>query len=155
MSTRILILGTGNSCRSQMTEGFLKSFDFDLVVFSAGTAPSIYVEPIAVQVMREVKLDISDNFTKNVNFFIHKSFDYIITVSKIAEETCPEFFGKIGNKVNFSFKDPSLSKGMPYEIFESYRKVRDEIKIKLHQFYLENIYNSNREIKRVNTLLEV
>ncbi len=122
-----------------MAEGFLKSFDSDLVVFSAGISPSLYVQPDAVRVMKELKIDISDNFTKNVNFFIHKSFDYVISICKIPENKFPVFTGNIGEIISFEFKDPSLVNCMPYEIHNKFKELRDEINAALIQFYSENI----------------
>lgn len=111
-----------------MAEGFLKSFDRDLVVFSAGISPSLYVQPNAVQVMKELKIDISDNFTKDVNFFIHKSFDYVISICKIPENKFPVFTGNIGEGIYFEFEDPSLVECMPYDIYNSFKELRDKIK---------------------------
>lgn len=141
MSLRILILCTGNSCRSQMAEGFLKSFDTELVVYSAGTEPELQVNPKAIRVMKEVGIDISDNFTKSVNFFTHKSFDYVITVCDNAKESCPVFLGEVENRIHLGFEDPSLLKGNEYEVLTAFRKTRDEIKEAFKEFYKQNISN--------------
>ena len=85
---RILILCTGNSCRSQMAEGFLKSFDKNLEVFSAGTRPAEKVNPFAVKAMNEIGIDISTGIAENVDKYISQSFDYVITVCDNAKETC-------------------------------------------------------------------
>ena len=77
---RILILCTGNSCRSQMAEGFLKSFDSELEVFSAGTEPSNQVHPKAVEVMKEKGIDLSDHYPQKVDEFLNDAFDFVITV---------------------------------------------------------------------------
>ena len=132
---RILILCTGNSCRSQMAEGFLKSFNTDLEVFSAGTNPSKHVRPKAVQVMNEVGIDLSKNTTKNVNQFIDKSFDYVITVCDNAKETCPVFLGKVGKQMHIGFEDPADAAGTEEEILIVFRKVRDNIKKVFEEFY--------------------
>ena len=79
-----------------MAEGFLKSFDKTLEVFSAGTAPSSQVHPLAVKVMSEVGIDISKSYPKNVDQFLNNSFDYVITVCGGANKICPAFMGKIG-----------------------------------------------------------
>ncbi len=139
MSTRILILCTGNSCRSQMAEAFLKSFDHELAVYSAGTEPELQVNPKAVQVMKEIGIDISDGFTKSVNFFTHKSFDYVITVCDDAKESCPIFSGQVEYRIHMGFKDPSKVKGSEQEILLAFRKSRDEIKEAFNEFYKKNI----------------
>ncbi len=139
MSTRILILCTGNSCRSQMAEGFLKSFDRKLAVYSAGTEPELHVNPKAVEVMKEIGIDISDSFTKSVNFFTHKSFDYVITVCDDAKESCPVFLGQVEHRIHMGFKDPSKVKGSEQEILLAFRKSRDEIKEAFNEFYKKNI----------------
>ncbi|MGK9477999.1 arsenate reductase ArsC [Melioribacter sp. OK-6-Me] len=137
MKKRILILCTGNSCRSQMAEGFLKSFDPELEVFSAGTNPSSRVHPNAVKVMKEVGIDITDNFPKNVNEFINHSFDYVITVCDNAKETCPVFLGDVKHQLHIGFEDPAEATGTEEEILNTFRRIRDEIKRDFYQFYLE------------------
>lgn len=132
---RILILCTGNSCRSQMAEGFLKSFDVNLEVFSAGTKPSSMVHPKAIQVMEEVGIDLSKNIPKNVEQFLNESFDYVITVCDNAKETCPVFWGKVGKQLHIGFEDPAEAAGTEEEIISVFRKVRDEIKTKFYQLY--------------------
>ncbi len=136
-----------------MAEGFLKSFDRDLVVFSAGISPSLYVQPNAVKVMKELKIDISDNFTKDVNFFIHKSFDYVISICKIPENRFPVFTGNIGERIYFEFEDSSLIEGMPYEIYDRIKELRDEIKTALFQFYSQNIFNVEKNIYKIKSLI--
>ena len=137
--TRILILCTGNSCRSQMAEGFLKSFDPFLEVYSAGTKPSAQVHPMAIQVMKEAGIDISDGHPKDVNQFIDYPFDYVITVCDHAKETCPVFTGEVNERLHIGFEDPAEATGSEEEILSVFRKVRDEIKKDFYQFYLEKI----------------
>ena len=132
---KILILCTGNSCRSQMAEGFLKSFDSKLEVYSAGTNPSALVHPKAVQVMQEAGIDLSKNSTKNVDQFLNVSFDYVITVCDNAKETCPVFIGKVGKQMHIGFEDPADANGTEEEILSVFRKVRDEIKKEFYEFY--------------------
>ncbi|HZW39238.1 MAG TPA: arsenate reductase ArsC, partial [Ignavibacteriaceae bacterium] len=91
----ILILCTGNSCRSQMAEGFLKSFDKNLCVYSAGVNPANKISSKTVQVMNEVGIDISKHYPKSVDDFIPRAFDYVITVCDNAKEACPVFIGKV------------------------------------------------------------
>ena len=135
ISKRILILCTGNSCRSQMAEGFLKSFDPDLEVYSAGTGPSDQVHPKAIQVMNEVDIDLSNNYPKNVDQFINQSFDFVITVCDNARETCPIFAGKVDQQLHIGFEDPAEATGSEEEILEIFRRVRDEIKRDFFNFY--------------------
>jgi len=139
MKKKILILCTGNSCRSQMAEGFLKMFDRDLEVYSAGTKPAEKVNQNAVQVMREVGIDISSHYPKDVEQFINQSFDYVITVCDNAKETCPVFIGKVGKQLHIGFEDPAEAKGTEEEILSIFRKVRDEIKRDFYKFYLEEL----------------
>ena len=125
---KILILCTGNSCRSQMAEGFLKSMDPSLQVFSAGTKPAARVHPLAVKVMKELGIDISGNKTKNVGEFINDSFDYVITVCDDAKETCPVFIGKVEHRLHLGFEDPAEAVGAGEKVLAVFRRVRDEIK---------------------------
>ncbi len=145
MSKRILILCTGNSCRSQMAEGILKSLDPELIVYSAGTEPALQVHPKAISVMKEIGIDISDNFTKSVNYFLHKSFDYVITVCDNAKETCPVFLGKVETKIHMGFKDPAAAAGNEFEILEAFRETRDEMRIAFSEFYKKNIFNLEKK----------
>ena len=143
---KILILCTGNSCRSQMAEGFLKSFDSALEVYSAGTAPSDQVHPKAVQVMQEVGIDLSKNYPKNVDQFLDMPFDYVITVCDHAKETCPVFSGQVKHRLHIGFEDPAEAIGTEEEILSVFRRVRDEIKDAFQQFYLQQIKNrSNKQ----------
>ncbi|MDH7528942.1 arsenate reductase ArsC [Ignavibacteria bacterium 4148-Me] len=134
MKKKILILCTGNSCRSQMAEGFLKSFDSELEVYSAGTKPAEKINPKAVQVMKEVGIDISNNYPKDVEQFINQSFDFVITVCDNAKETCPVFIGKVGKQLHIGFEDPAEATGTEDEILSVFRKVRDEIKEEFWKF---------------------
>lgn len=134
---KILVLCTGNSCRSQMAEAFLKSFDGNLEVYSAGTAPASKVHPKAVQVMKEAGIDISANKTKTVQQFLSQSFDYVITVCDNAKETCPFFTGKVGHRLHMGFEDPAEATGSEEEILSVFRKVRDQIEKEFKQFMLK------------------
>ena len=136
---RILILCTGNSCRSQMAEGFLKSFDPELQVFSAGTKPAGRVNPFAVTVMKELGIDINRNSPEHVDKYISQSFDYVITVCDNAKETCPVFTGNVKHKLHIGFDDPADAVGTDEEILEEFRKVRDEIKNSFYEFYKNKI----------------
>ena len=139
MKKRILILCTGNSCRSQMAEGFLKSFDNNLEVFSAGTKPVEKVNPFAVKAMKEIGIDISDGIAENVDKYLSQSFDYVITVCDNAKETCPVFIGKVKHRLHIGFDDPADAVGSEDEIMPVYRRVRDEIKKDFYEFYKTNL----------------
>lgn len=139
MNKKILILCTGNSCRSQMAEAFLKSFDNELTVYSAGTNPSNQVNPYTVKVMQELGIDISNNKPKNVDLFLKESFDFVITVCDNAKETCPVFFGKVGKTLHIGFEDPAEAKGTDEEILKEHRRIRDLIKKDFRKFYDEYI----------------
>src|SRR4030065_1045484 len=128
MKKRILILCTGNSCRSQMAEGFLKSFNKNLEVFSAGTKPSEKINPFAVKAMKEIDIDISAGIAENVDKYLDQSFDYVITVCDNAKETCPVFIGDVKHRLHIGFDDPAEAKGTREEVLSVYRRVRDEIK---------------------------
>ena len=137
--TRILILCTGNSCRSQMAEGFLKSLDPSLEVYSAGTNPSPRVHPIAVQVMEEMGIDISGGYPKDVARFIDQSFDFVITVCHHARESCPVFTGRVREQLHIGFEDPAEATGTEEEILAEFRRIRDEIRERFTSFYLEKV----------------
>lgn len=136
---RILILCTGNSCRSQMAEGFLKSFDPSLEVHSAGTIPSSQVHPKAVQVMQEIGVDIGSGYPKNVDQFLEQAFDYVITVCDSAKESCPVFMGEVKHNLHLGFDDPATATGSEAEILAEFRRIRDEIRQRFRQFYNEQI----------------
>ena len=136
---KILILCTGNSCRSQMAQGFLRSFDDSLTVCSAGTEPAKQVNQNAVQVMREAGIDISRNFPKSVDLYLGEPWDYVITVCDDANETCPVFPGKVKHRLHFGFDDPSHAKGSKEFIMSEFRRIRDMIKETFYSFYNTNI----------------
>ena len=135
----VLVLCTGNSCRSQMAEGFLKSFDHKMEVYSAGTYPATRVHPLAVEVMREAGIDISSGYPKDVDQFLNKSFDYVITVCDNAKETCPTFTGRVKEQLHIGFEDPAEATGTNDEILNTFRRIRDEIKRDFYQFYTSKI----------------
>ena len=117
---KILILCTGNSCRSQMAHGFLQSFDKRLDVYSAGTEPARKVNPMAVEVMKKAGIDISDHKPKNVDQYIGEEWDYVITVCDHANEVCPAFQGKVRNRLHMGFEDPSETKGNYTEVLNEF-----------------------------------
>jgi arsenate reductase len=135
MKRKILIICTGNSCRSQMAEGFLKSFDKELEVHSAGTLPASKVHPMAVAVMKEVGIDISGGRPKNVDQFLNDEFDYVITVCDDAKETCPVFSGKVKKRLHIGFDDPAEAVGTEEHVMSEFRRVRDEIRERFKEFH--------------------
>lgn len=139
---RILILCTGNSCRSQMAEGILKSLDSNLEVLSAGTKPAAKVASMAIEVMKEIGLDISQNYPKLVDNFLTQEFDYVITVCGGAKEVCPAFIGKVAHRIHIGFDDPWEATGSDEEQIVVYRRVRDEILRDFKEFYSNNIVNN-------------
>lgn len=134
---RILILCTGNSCRSQMAHGILQSLDPDLEVFSAGTEPAPNVNPSAVKVMDEIGIDLSRHTPHNVSEYLDEPWDYVITVCGGARESCPVFTGKVGRKLHIGFEDPSELKGDDETVMAAFRRTRDEIKERFTEFYNE------------------
>ncbi len=136
---KILILCTGNSCRSQMAHGFLQSFDQNITVFSAGTQASGRLNEKAVTVMNEVGIDISHHTSDPVEKYLNEEWDYVITVCDGANENCPFFPGKVKHRLHMGFEDPSHATGTEEFIWGEFRRVRDEIKEKFYSFYLENI----------------
>ncbi|MBC8314352.1 MAG: arsenate reductase ArsC [Bacteroidales bacterium] len=143
---KILILCTGNSCRSQMAEGILRAINSELEIFSAGTKPEAVVNPHAITVMKEIGIDISSQQPAHINQFIGNSFDYVITVCDHARESCPVFIGEIKNKLHIGFQDPATARGSEAEILPVYRKIRDEINEAFTKFYHKNhIYGTGKK----------
>lgn len=136
---KILILCTGNSCRSQMAHGFLKSFDSCLEVESAGTEASGKLNSKAVEVMKEIGIDISSHTSDSVDKYLGEEWDYVITVCGGANENCPAFFGKVKHRLHIGFDDPSHATGTPEFIESEYYRVRDEIKEAFYKFYVEDL----------------
>lgn len=136
---KILILCTGNSCRSQMAHGILKSFDKNIQVFSAGTNPAEKVHPKAILMLNELGLDISNHFPKKVDEYLNDEWDFVITVCGGAKETCPMFLGKVKNRIHIGFEDPGDAVGTDEEVLNEFRKVRDEVLRDFFTFYNKNI----------------
>lgn len=125
---RVLILCTGNSCRSQMAEGFINHDLGDRwEAVSAGTAPSGYVHPLAIKAMSEVGIDISTGFSKSADQFRTAPLDVAITVCDDANESCPVWLGD-GKVVHIGFDDPAKATGSEAEQMAVFRRVRDEIR---------------------------
>jgi arsenate reductase len=135
MKKRVLILCTGNSARSQMAEGLLRHIAGDrFEVFSAGTRPA-GLNPLSVEALREVGIDISDHRSKSVDVFAGQQFDYVITVCDNARESCPVFPGT-GQRIHHSFPDPAAYTGCRQSA--AFRQVRDLIRAWIEQFVRKN-----------------
>jgi arsenate reductase len=126
---RVLIICTGNSCRSQMAEG-LVNYELGGLwhAFSAGTRPSA-VHPLAIAAMREIGIDISGQASKHVDTFRHEAFDLVVSVCSDAERECPLWPG--GRRLHCGFDDPAMASGSDEEIMNAYRRSRDEIRARL------------------------
>ena len=130
MKRRVLFLCTHNSCRSQMAEGLVNHFLGDCFqAFSAGTEAT-RVNPLAIQVMAELGIDISEHHAKALDEFAGARFDYVITLCGDANETCPLFFGGV-ERMHLGFADPSRLKGRREEVLPEYRRVRDALRTQL------------------------
>ena len=123
----ILILCTGNSCRSHLAEGILRVAVEDAVeVASAGSNPAGYVHPVAVEVMHEIGIDISGHTSKHLNEFLERDVQTVITVCGNIDQACPMFPGQ-AEKHHWPFEDPDKAEGTEEEIRGVFRRVRDEI----------------------------
>ncbi len=136
---KVLILCTGNSCRSQMAHGFLQSFDKSITVCSAGTEASGKLNQKAVKAMAEIGIDISHHTSDSVSKYLGEEWDYVITVCGGANEACPAFLGKVKNRLHIGFDDPSHAVGSEEFIWSEFIRVRDEIKEEFYAFYTEKI----------------
>ena len=136
---KILILCTGNSCRSQMAHGFMKDLDDRMEVYSAGVSPGYRVAPEAVEVMAEKGIDISRHVPHDVREYLNESFDYVITVCDHAKETCPFFSGEVMHRLHYPFPDPYHAHGGYSEVMKVYRDVRDAIEKKFTELYNDQI----------------
>ena len=136
---RILILCTGNSCRSQMAHGFLQSFSSNIEVHSAGTRPAAQVNPLAVETMLEAGIDISSHTPKDVSIYLQQEWDYVITVCGGANESCPAFTGKVKHRLHMGFEDPSEATGTPEFIKSEFRRIRNQIRTGFRLFFHTNI----------------
>lgn len=123
----ILILCTGNSCRSHMAEGILKSVAGDILnVQSAGSDPTGYVHPLAIKALGEIGIDISSNTSKHMNEFLKQDVETVITVCGNANQACPLYPGQV-NRFHWPFDDPAKAEGSETEIWKTFLKIRDEI----------------------------
>lgn len=136
---KILILCTGNSCRSQMAHGFLQSFNKNLTVRSAGTEASGKLNVKAVEVMAETGIDISHHTSDSVDMYLNEEWSYVITVCGGANEACPAFVGKVKHRLHIGFDDPSHATGTDEFIWSEFIRVRDEIKEGFTKLYVEEL----------------
>jgi arsenate reductase len=137
----ILVLCTGNSCRSQMAEGYLRHFAKHRAnIYSAGIETH-GVNPLAIKVMAEDGIDISNHTSNNVNEYIDVDFDLILTVCNNAEENCPYFPSK-ALKFHYNFPDPAKKTGTEEEILNEFREVRDQIKAYAEKFLKVHLYSN-------------
>ena len=134
MRKKVLFLCTHNSCRSQMAEG-LVNFDLGdrIAAFSAGTEAT-RVNPLAARVMAEIGIDLSGHRSKTLDEFAGEPFDYVITLCGDANEKCPLFFGGV-RRMHIGFEDPSRRPGSEEEVLPEYRRVRDEIRRRMREFF--------------------
>ncbi|MGD2077781.1 MAG: arsenate reductase ArsC [Chloroflexota bacterium] len=134
---KVLFLCTGNSCRSQMAEGLVKHYlSKEWKAYSAGTEPSGYVHPMAVQAMAELGIDIAGQESKSAEAFRSKRLDLVVTVCDDAAESCPVWLGQ-GEVAHISFPDPAKATGTEEERMEVFRSVRDDICRRVF-YYLAN-----------------
>jgi len=128
MKPTVLILCTGNSCRSHLAEGLLRATAGDILdVQSAGSNPAGYVHPLAIQVMNEIGIDIAKHTSKHLNQFLNQKIETVITVCGNADQVCPTFPGQV-NRHHFPFNDPAHEQGSDAEKLKIFREVRDQIR---------------------------
>ena len=126
---KVLILCTGNSCRSHIAEGILRNAASELIeVASAGSNPSGYVHPKAITVLDEIGIDISSHTSKHMNDFLNQDIHTVITVCGNADQECPTYPGQF-HRHHWGFEDPAHAEGSEDEVMEVFRKVRNEIKL--------------------------
>lgn len=131
---KILVLCTGNSCRSQMAEAMFRRYGDGIVseVISAGTKPT-EVNPMAIKVMEEIGFDISKQKSKLVDEFADREFDFVFTVCDRARENCPNF-PNADKKLHWPYEDPAAAQGTEEERLEVFRKVRDDMLYDIREF---------------------
>ena len=136
---KVLILCTGNSCRSQMAHGFLQSFDSRIIVCSAGTKAAGKLNAGAVAAMKEIGIDISGHTSDPVEKYLNEAWDYVVTVCGGANETCPAFIGNVKHRLHLGFDDPAHAVGTDEFVKGEFRRVRDQIKEGFYQLYEQQI----------------
>jgi len=146
---KILILCTGNSCRSKMAQACLQHIDAGLDVSSAGTHPARCTHPLAIEVMDEIGMPITDLQPHDVWDYVTEEWDVVITVCDHARESCPIFLGTVKQRLHISFPDPSLSKGTMEEQLAVFRETRDRIIQSFNDFYHQYIQDTHGHQKRL------
>ena len=137
----ILILCTGNSCRSHLAEGILRAAAGDIAnVQSAGSKPAGYVHPLAIKAMAEIGIDISGHRSKHLNEFLDQPVHTVITVCGKVDAACPVFPGQV-DRHHWPFDDPAHAAGGEAEQLQVFRRVRDEIRQKLEAFAADLLKN--------------
>ena len=134
MKKNILILCTGNSCRSHMAEGILRHIAGDLFnVHSAGSNPAGYVHPKSIEALKEIGIDISGHHSKHMNDFLDTDIHTVITVCGKADQACPIYPGQL-NRYHWGFIDPAHADGTDEDIMDCFRQIRDQIKLVLEAY---------------------
>lgn len=134
MKPLVLILCTGNSCRSHLAEGILRAAAGDLIeVASAGSKPAGYVHPKSIEVMREIGIDLSEHTSKHLDQFLDRNVDTVITVCGNADQACPMFPGQV-HRFHWGFDDPAHATGTEEEVLNEFRRVRDQIRLVFEAF---------------------
>lgn len=138
MKAKVLVLCTGNSCRSQIAEGYLRFFANDRAeIYSAGVETH-GVNPRAIATMKEDGMDISNHTSNHIDEYHNIDFDFVITVCDNAKERCP-FFPTKAKKFHYNFPDPAKATGTEEEVMTQFRQVREQIKAYCKQFVSENV----------------
>jgi arsenate reductase (thioredoxin) len=141
----VLVLCTGNSCRSQMAEGILRAQAGDIVrAESAGSAPTGHVHPLAIEVMREIGVDISGYRSKHLNEFLNEPVHTVIAVCGYADAACPTFPGTV-RRYHWNFADPASAKGSETDLLAAFRTVRDEI-VKVFSAYAAGLQTARDHV---------
>ena len=139
----VLILCTGNSCRSHMAEGFLQAAAGDMLdVHSAGSKPAGFVHPLAIKVMGEVGIDISQHTSKHMNDYLSRKVRTVITVCGNADQACPMYPGQV-SRYHWGFDDPAHAKGTEDQVLSEFRRVRDEIR-KVFEAYAVGLHDATK-----------
>lgn len=155
LKKNVLILCTGNSCRSQMAEGLINARLGDYYqAFSAGTKPSGYVHPGAIQSLAELGIDLSQNRSKSVDFFQGRYFDYVITVCGSAEADCPLWLSSAGHRLHMGFDDPAAFRGSEAEIRAGFNRIRNEIADRLLSFLQTELTSGGKTMSGIRTEFE-
>jgi arsenate reductase (thioredoxin) len=141
MKPKVLILCTGNSCRSHMAEGILRAAAGDILeVHSAGSKPAGYVHPLAIKALAEIGIDISHHRSKSMHEFLDQKIETVITVCGKADQVCPIYPGQV-NRFHWPFDDPAHASGTEEEQMKVFRRARDELKAKFESYAAERRRN--------------